>query len=78
MQYIKTLDEHIHAITKEFEQSGYSPNIAVSDHINNVYCSLEDETALEAVTALMDECDEIMTAAKLMKKRLEAYGKETA
>lgn len=76
MNFIKTLDEHIHAITQEFERSCYSSNIAVSDHINNVYCGLEDETAIGAVTALMDECDEIVTAAKLMKKRLEAYGKD--
>ncbi len=78
MQYIKTLDEHIHAITQEFELLGHGAPVAVSDHINNVYCSLEDETALEAVTVLMDECNEIIEAAKLMKKRLEAYGKEPA
>lgn len=75
MNYIKTLDEHIHAITKDFETSN-SAACTLADHINNVYCGLEDETALEAVTALMDECDEIITAAKLMKTRLEAYGKE--
>lgn len=76
MHYIKTLDEHIHAITQEFEQDQRSAPIAVSDHINNIYCALDEETAIEAVTVLLDECDDIIAAAKLMKTRLGAYGKE--
>lgn len=76
MNYIKTLDDHIHTITRDFETSGQSAAVAISDHINNVYCHLEDETALEAVTVLTDECDELIQCAKRMKEHLHAYGKE--
>ncbi len=78
MQYIKTLDEHIHAITTDFGDSHHMPCVVVADRINDAYCSLDDETALEAVSILMDECDEIMAAAATMKKRLADYGKEPA
>ena len=78
MQYIKTLDEHIHAITKDFEQTNHSADVAVSDHINNVYCALDEEAALEAVSIMMDECDELIEAANAMKRRLNAYRKEHA
>lgn len=76
MQYIKTLDDYLHKVTEEFEEQNDSASLHVSDHINNVYCSLEDETALEATSILMDECDNLIDAAHLMKKRLNAYRKE--
>ncbi len=76
MQHIKSLDDSLYAITKEFESQNHSASLLLSDHINNVYCGLEDETAQEAVSILMDECDEIVDAAHLMKKRLNAYRKE--
>lgn len=75
MRHIKSLDDSLYAITKEFELQNHSASLILSDHINDVYCGLEDETAQEAVSILMDECDEIVDAAQLMKKRLNAYRK---
>lgn len=76
MRHIKSLDDSLYAITKEFELQNHSASLILSDHINDVYCGLEDETAQEAVSILMDECDEIIDAAHLMKKRLNTYNKK--